>query len=90
MAAAHVEAAQHHTKSNYMRNSPASEVLNEKIANLLKKKIKPSVTHMDELSGTLDYAGEVTAEDAEEVLPKITTLHRRALEATASQPTKSG
>jgi hypothetical protein len=30
------------------------------------------------------HAGEVTAEDAEEVLQKITTLHRRALEATAT------
>jgi hypothetical protein len=84
MVAAHVDAAQHHTKSNYMRNPPASEVLNEEIANLLKKKIKASVTHMDELSVTFDYAGEVTGEDAEEILQKITTLHRRALEAVGT------
>ena len=84
MVAAHVDAAQHHTKSNYMRNPPASEVLNEEIANLLKKKIKASVTHMDELSVTFDYAGEVTGEDAEEILQKITTLHRRALEAVST------
>jgi hypothetical protein len=83
MVAAHVDAAQHHTKSNYMRNPPASEVLNEEIANLLKKKIKSSVTHMDELSVTFDYAGEVTGVDAEEILEKITTLHRRALEAAS-------
>lgn len=79
--AAHVDAAQHHTKSNYMRNPPASEVLNEEIANLLKKKIKSSVTHMDELSVTFDYSGEVTASDAEEVLQKITSLHARAIRA---------
>jgi hypothetical protein len=84
MVAAHVDAAQHHTKSNYMRNPPASEVLNEEIANLLKKKIKSSVTHMDELSVTFDYTGEVTGEDAEEILQKITTLHRRALEAVST------
>jgi hypothetical protein len=81
MVAAHVDAAQHHTKSNYMRNPPASEVLNEEIANLLKKKIKSSVTHMDELTVTFDYSGEITAEDAEEILDKITTLHRRAIQA---------
>jgi hypothetical protein len=84
MVAAHVDAAQHHTKSNYMRNPPASEVLNEEIANLLKKKIKSSVTCMDELSVTFDYAGEVTAQDAEEILEKITSLHRRALQAAST------
>lgn len=88
MVAAHVDAAQHHTKSNYMRNPPASEVLNEEIANLLKRKIKSSVTHMDELTVTFDYAGEITADDADEILQKITALHRRALRAaeTAKSP----
>ena len=80
MVAAHVDAAQHQTKSNYMRNPPASEVLNEEIANLLKKKIKSSLTHIDELSMGFDYTGEVTAADAEEIFEKITGLHRRALE----------
>ncbi len=88
MVAAHVDAAQHHTKSNYMRNPPASEVLNEEIANLLKKKIKSSLTHIDELSIGFDYTGEVTAADAEEILEKITRLHRRALEG-AEQATSS-
>ncbi len=81
IVAAHVDAAQHHTKSNYMRNPPASEVLNEEIANLLKRKIKDSVTHIDELGVSFDYKGEITAQDAEEILTKITTLHQRALEA---------
>jgi hypothetical protein len=83
MVAAHVDAAQHHMKSNYMRNPPASEILNEEIANLLKRKIKSSVSCIDELSVTFEYAGEVTAQDAEEILEKITGLHRRALQATA-------
>jgi hypothetical protein len=81
IVAAHVDAAQHHTKSNYMRNPPASEVLNEEIANFLKRKIKSSLTSVDELGITFDYTGEVTAQDAEEVLEKITSLHRRALQA---------
>ncbi len=82
IVAAHVDAAQHHTKSNYMRNPPASEVLNEEIANLLKRKIKDSVTHIDELGVSFDYRGEITGQDAEEILTKITTLHRRAVDAS--------
>jgi hypothetical protein len=80
LVAAHVDAAQHHTKSNYMRNPPASEVLNEEIANLLKRKINASVSCRDELGITFDYAGEVTAQDAEQILGKITGLHKRAVE----------
>lgn len=80
LVAAHVDAAQHHTKSNYMRNPPASEVLNEEIANLLKRKINASISCRDELGITFDYAGEVTAQDAEQILGKITELHKRAVE----------
>jgi glycosyltransferase involved in cell wall biosynthesis len=81
VCAAHVDAAQNHTKSNYMRNPPAAEIFNEEVANLLKRKIKSTVTHLDELSVDFDYAGEVTAQDAAEVLDKIANLHRRAQEA---------
>lgn len=80
IVAAHVDAAQHHTKSNYMRNPPSSEVLNEEIANLLKRKIMDSVTHIDELGVSFDYTGEITAIDTEEILSKITDLHRRAMD----------
>jgi hypothetical protein len=79
IVAAHVDAAQHHSKSNYMRNPPASEILNEEIANLLKRKIKSSLTSVDDLGISFDYSGEVTAQDAEEILGKITGLHTRAL-----------
>jgi hypothetical protein len=79
IVAAHVDAAQHHSKSNYMRNPPASEILNEEIANLLKRKIKTSLTSVDDLGISFDYSGEVTAQDAEEILGKITGLHARAL-----------
>ena len=43
IVAAHVDAAQNHTKSNYMRNPPAAEIFNEEVSNLLKRKIKDTV-----------------------------------------------
>jgi len=85
--AAHVDAAQHHLKSNYMRNPPAAEIFNEELCNLLKRKIKSTVSHLDALTICFDYEGEVTAEDAREILEKICTLHRRALEAAAGAGT---
>jgi hypothetical protein len=76
-----VDAAQNHTKSNYMRNAPAAEIFNEELSNLLKRKIKATVSRLDELSITFDYDGAVSSEDAQAILEKITSLHRRALEA---------
>jgi hypothetical protein len=91
VVAAHVDAAQNHTKSNYMRNPPAAEIFNEELANLLKRKIKSTVTRLDELTIAFDYEGEVTTSDAEEVLAKITGLYGRALEAaeTAAHPERA-
>jgi hypothetical protein len=79
--AAHVDAAQHHTKSNYMRNPPAAEIFNEELANLLKRKIKDTLTRLADLTIAFDYEGEVTAQDAQEILDKIAALHRRAVGA---------
>jgi hypothetical protein len=81
VVAAHIDAAQHHTRSGYMRNPPAAEIFNEEVSNLIKRKIKASVTRLDELSVAFDYNGEVTAADAQEVLDKIVSLHTRALAA---------
>jgi hypothetical protein len=67
VAAAHVDAAQHHAKSNYMRNPPAAEICNEEVADLLKRKIKASISRVDELTISFDYEGEVTAQDANEI-----------------------
>jgi hypothetical protein len=91
VVAAHVDAAQHHTRSSYMRNPPAAEIFNEEVSNLIKRKIKASVTGVDELSVAFDYNGEVTAADAEEVLDKIVALHRRAVaaESGASTPERA-
>jgi len=83
IASAHVDAAQNHLKSGYMRNPPVSEILNEEIANLLKRKIKSSLTHVDELSIAFDYDGEVTARDAQEILERMVALHARITSAAA-------
>jgi hypothetical protein len=82
-----VDAAQHHMKSNYMRNPPAAEIFNEEVCNLLKRKIKSTVTHMDALTISFDYEGEVTGEDAREILDKIIALHQRALKAAETART---
>ncbi len=91
IAAAHVDAAQNHTKSNYMRNPPAAEIFNEEVSNVLKRKIKSTVTRLDELSIAFDYEGEVTAQDAHEILDKIARLYGRAAEAAekASSPARA-
>jgi hypothetical protein len=81
ICSAHVDAAQNHTKSNYMRNPPAAEILNEEVSNLLKRKIKASVSRLDDLGIAFDYEGEVTSRDAEEILEKIQRLYAQALAA---------
>jgi hypothetical protein len=88
LAAAHVDAAQNHTRSNYMRNPVAAEIFNEEVSNLLKSKIKASVTRIDELGIAFDYEGEVTAEDARAILDKVAAMYGKALEAAerASRP----
>jgi len=91
VVAAHVDAAQHHTRSNYMRNPPAVEILSEEVANLIKRKIKASLVRLGPLGIDFDYDGHVTAGDAQEVLDKIERLHRRALDAIpqASTPQRA-
>ena len=81
LVAAHVDAAQHHTRSNYMRNPPAAEIFNEEVANLIKRKIKASLVRLGPLGIDFDYDGHVTAGDAQGVLDKIVCLHHRALAA---------
>lgn len=79
IASAHVNAAQNHIKNNYMRNPLPSEILNEEIANLLKRKIKSTLSKTDDLTISFDYDGEVTTQDSEEVLTKISSLYDRVL-----------
>jgi hypothetical protein len=64
-----------------MRNLPAAEIFNEEVSNLLKRKIKSTLSRLDDLSIAFDYEGEVTAADAQEILEKIMRVHDRALHA---------
>jgi len=77
IVAAHVDAVQNHTRSNYMRNPPAAEIFNEEIANLVKRKFKSHPYALDELTVRFDYDGEVTAGDTVEMLDRVVALHRR-------------
>ena len=83
LASAHVDAVQKHIKNNYMRNPLAMDVFNEELCTLLKKKIKGNVTKLDDLSIRFDYIGEVTLKDTQEILDKITGVHRQVTEAAA-------
>jgi hypothetical protein len=84
IVAAHVDAAQTHTKSNYMRDPLASEIFNEEISNLLKRKIKDSLTGLDDLTIEFAYDGEVTLQDSEEILERIIILHGQVVSAAAA------
>jgi hypothetical protein len=75
VASAHVDAVQTHTRSNYMRNPPAHEIFNEEVANLLKRKIKSTLRDLHPLGFAFDYAGEVTVDDCDEILQRVTNLH---------------
>lgn len=84
VVAAHVDAVQNHIRNNYMRNPLASEIFNEEICSLLKKKIKNSVYQMDDLGIKFDYSGEVTLLDSEEILEKISAIHEQVVKASLS------
>jgi len=81
---AHTDAAQTHVKNNYMRSPLAMDVFNEEICTLLKKKIKSSLESVDDLSIRFDYEGEVTLQDSEEILERISAVHARVLQAAAT------
>ena len=81
LASAHVDAVQTHIKNNYMRNPLAMDVFNEELCTLLKKKIKGTVTKLEDLTIRFGYNGEVTLKDTQEILDKITGVHRQLVEA---------
>ena len=81
IASAHVDAVQTHIKNNYMRNPLAMDVFNEEICTLLKKKIKGSITKLEDLTIHFGYNGEVTLKDTQEILDQITGVHRQVVKA---------
>jgi hypothetical protein len=84
LASAHVDAVQTHIKNNYMRNPLAMDVFNEELCTLLKKKIKGSLTKLDDLGIRFSYNGEVTLKDTQEILDKITAVHHQVLEVAGN------
>jgi hypothetical protein len=90
IVSAHVDAAQRHMKNNYMRNPLAMEVFNEELCSLLKRRIKDTVFRRDDLSIAFHYTGEVTLEESEAILSKVTAVHKRVLAAAdrARNPTR--
>ncbi len=90
LASAHVDAAQNHMKNNYMRNPLATEVFNEELCSLLKKKIKDSVYQRDDLFIKFHYQGEVTLQDSEEILTRIAGVHAQVLAAVKPPRVRNG
>ncbi|MCI4655107.1 hypothetical protein [Sphingomonas aquatilis] len=87
IAAAHVDSAQTHIKNNYMRNPLPSEVFNEAICGLLKRKFRETLRKTDDLSITFDYDGAVSLQDTEEMLDSARAIHARVLAAVESART---
>lgn len=83
LAAAHVDAVQTHLKSNYMRSPLASEVFNEEICNLLKRKFNESGWSSDELTVTFEYDGHVSMPECESMLGRVRKVADRAKEEAA-------
>ena len=84
IASAHVDAVQRHTKSNYMRNPMAMEVFNEELCGLLKRKIKDTISERHDLGIRFRYNGEVTLADCDEILERVTNVHRQVLAAASA------
>jgi hypothetical protein len=79
VVAAHVAAAQNHGRSPYLRNPPASEILNEEIANLLKGKIRTTITELGDLGVRFDYDGEIEDDEVSAILERMGRLHARVM-----------
>jgi hypothetical protein len=84
IVAAHVDAVQNHNRNNYMRNPLVSEIFNEEICNLLKRKIKDSIYEVNDLGIKFHYSGDVSLQDSEEILEKVTSLHSEVVKTVKS------
>lgn len=82
IAAAHVDAVQNHIRNNYMRNPLASELFNEEICSLLKKKIKNGLYQLEDLAIKFDYSGEVTSQDSDEILEKVSAVYNQVVKTS--------
>ena len=67
-----------------MRNPLASELFNEEICSLLKKKIKNGLYDLEDLAIKFDYSGEVTSQDSEEILEKVSAVYNQVIKTSLS------
>lgn len=84
VVAAHVDSAQTHIKNNYMRNPLPSEVFNEAICHLLKRKFRESLSKTDDLTIAFDYDGAVSLQDTAEMLDGARAIHARVMAAMSN------
>ena len=76
IAAAHVDAAQNHGRSNYMQSAGIGNSLKE-VSNLLKRKIKASLTRLDELwHQAFDYEGAAERPPGKALRVFASNLHK--------------
>ncbi|MCB8875362.1 hypothetical protein [Acidisoma silvae] len=84
---AHVDSAQTHIKSNYMRSPLAAEIFNESICSLLKNKIRMTLSRVEEHGIQFDYDGYVSLQDSADLLDQANHLLDRI--AKAAQETEA-
>src|SRR5580658_6291552 len=68
-------------KATTCETAPAAEAFNEEVCNLIKRKMKACPYTIDELTARFEYGGEVESNDAAEILERVSSLHRRVLDA---------
>jgi len=81
--AAHVDSVQTHIRNNYMRAPLASELFNESVCTLLKRKIKNSIRKITDFGITFDYDASITLLDSEEMLADAVHLLSRVVKSAS-------
>jgi hypothetical protein len=68
---AHIDCAQHHMKSNYMRSPLAADIFNEQLCGFLKNKIKDSVGRIHDYGIEFGFDGAITGAEVSAILERI-------------------
>ena len=67
-ASAHIKAFQHHDRNAHERASLPNEIVNEEFANLLKDKLRQSLSGIGPVTMSFDYDGTITDEETVPIL----------------------
>ena len=79
IAAAHVDAAQNHMRSNYMRDALAADVFNEEMCNLIKRKLAHAPYTARPLTVEFMYDGHVATQDIAILATRMRDLAARVM-----------